>query len=227
MQIVTTIQPCDKKAVNGLKAPINDKWSKMSLQAKCDLISFHWKKLIFEAGRTPIVDDFVKAAFSTLREWLCQSQKRWLFLVGHCGTGKTLIARAVVNAYNHANYSPYGNNGENKFRITDAFSLFESLDVSKDNSAYDIFRTSPKLFIDDIGSEPPMAKIYGTDRNAVSEILQYRYAQNLPTIITSNLTIYSENGKSQIEEFYGARIIDRLREMSYVIGFSGESFRKR
>ncbi|MPR36581.1 ATPase [Salmonirosea aquatica] len=69
-------------------------------------------------------------------------------------------------------------------------------------------------FFDDLGDES-RAVSYGNERNVMEDILMERY-RSVPhhtTHVTSNLTL------DQLTEFYGGRLVDRLREMFNIIEF--------
>lgn len=53
----------------------------------------------------------------------------------------------------------------------------------------------------------------------VIAVISYRYEQQLPTIITFNLTT------QQISEVYGKRIGDRLKETTEIVPFLNGSYR--
>ena len=73
----------------------------------------------------------------------------------------------------------------------------------------------------DLGAET-VASYFGNRRNVIEEIIFNRYEANLPfhfTHFTTNL-----NAK-ELEDKYGARFRDRVREMCNVFNLTGESFR--
>jgi DNA replication protein DnaC len=76
---------------------------------------------------------------------------------------------------------------------------------------------------DDLGSESVPVKVWGTEKNLMSEILCTRYDNKLPsnaTHITTNLA------PSELEKLYGTRVRDRLKEMCNEITLTGKSRRK-
>lgn len=76
------------------------------------------------------------------------------------------------------------------------------------------------LAIEDLGNEPAERNDYGNITNPIVDLLEYRYDNQLYTVITTNLTPQQITGK------YGVRIADRFREMLDVVVFKGSSFRK-
>jgi DNA replication protein DnaC len=90
------------------------------------------------------------------------------------------------------------------------------------NRAKDQFgQTEYGLCLDEVGTEEIPAKHYGNSMNLFAEIIQMRYMNRVCTHMTSN-----KNPK-EMQELYGTRVYDRLREMFNIINFDGiDSFRK-
>jgi len=80
------------------------------------------------------------------------------------------------------------------------------------------------LCFDDIGNENVNVKNFGNDQNIMEEILTDRYNEwkktGMKTYGTSNLTA------AQIEDAYGLRVRDRIKEMMNFVTLTGESKRK-
>ncbi|WP_066633374.1 P-loop NTPase family protein [Labilibacter marinus] len=72
---------------------------------------------------------------------------------------------------------------------------------------------------DDLGTEDRLTGFYANKTNVMEKILLTRYDQfiqfKMKTFITTNFT------GEQIEEYYGARVRSRLREMVNVINYPG------
>jgi len=77
-------------------------------------------------------------------------------------------------------------------------------------------------FFDDLGAEP-LGKHMGNERNVIGEIIQLRYKKHPHhlTHFTSNLVI------DELEDFYGARVADRLREMCNIIEYPSTASSRR
>ncbi len=74
----------------------------------------------------------------------------------------------------------------------------------------------------DLGSESESSN-FGNKRNVIEEIIFNRYESKMPfwfTHFTTNLNA------EQLEQFYGERLRDRLREMCNVFLLENESWRK-
>ena len=83
----------------------------------------------------------------------------------------------------------------------------------------DLAKTECALCIEDMGREASEVMSYGNILSPVADIVEQRYADQLFTIITTNLT------PEQIKERYGGRVADRFREMLEVITFRHASYR--
>lgn len=76
---------------------------------------------------------------------------------------------------------------------------------------------------DDLGTEPPVTKYYGTDKAAMTEVILNRYDFLLPyasTHLTTNL------GAEDIKNRYGSRAADRMREMFNFIQYKSTRSRR-
>lgn len=72
---------------------------------------------------------------------------------------------------------------------------------------------------DDLGTENPGTKHFGNVKNVMTDILLNRYDSKMDkrsTHLTTNLNV------DEIEATYGTRVLDRMREMFNIIGFSAD-----
>lgn len=76
------------------------------------------------------------------------------------------------------------------------------------------------LLLDDLGCEPS-ARSFGVDYQPICDLICYRYAYQMPTIITTNL------GDEQLRAEYGERVWDRIIGSYDTIVFDRESYRRR
>lgn len=70
-----------------------------------------------------------------------------------------------------------------------------------------------------MGKEPTEQMQFGNVISPVVELLEYRYAQQLFTAITTNLS------PREIRDKYGNRVADRFNEQMHVITFQDHSYR--
>lgn len=181
-------------------------------------------------------------AIRAAAEWLTDTGRRpWLILGGGVGTGKTTMLLAVKrlaakaqNACRHsaesaswrgetelARFYRAGIYLHRKPWILPAQQLADWASNQEAASFFEAATIEQFLAIDDLGTEPSIVKVFGTERLPLVELMAARYDLQLPTILTTNL------GPEGIAERYGERIADRLREIADAIGFEGESFRGR
>lgn len=146
-----------------------------------------------------------------------ENPKFGIMLCGTCGNGKTTLLYAFQSALNLL--SDYQLWEERKgIMIVDAK---EVALYTKDLHRFQDLRSKDMLAIEDMGREPTEILDYGNVLSPVIDLLEYRYNQQLFTIITTNLTA------EEIKAKYKPRIADRFNEMLEVIIFGSRSFRKK
>ncbi|RUT78013.1 hypothetical protein [Ancylomarina longa] len=155
-----------------------------------------------------IIDGYKYAVDMDLEKFFKGNLNKGIRLFGEVGTGKIMILKILCEFMLHANkiiaqYSAcYVNN------------IFERRLTKKER-----LLVSP-LFIDDIGTEQPQINVFGTIKQPIYEILNQRYLdKRFLMFVTTNLS------PSQIEERYGDRVRNRLKEMFNVMSMQGESRR--
>ncbi|MBT2467799.1 ATP-binding protein [Streptomyces sp. ISL-66] len=148
----------------------------------------------------------------------------FLLLTGSFGTGKTHEAYGALRLIADAGPEKY------EFIAVTAPDMYALLRPggSERGTEYEVKRLKriPLLLIDDLGTE----KITEFTEEATYRLLNERYNESLPTIITSNLEADSRDEKGarqgpDLTTTLGARITDRLRQMTTVIGMDGPSRR--
>ena len=159
---------------------------------------------------------------------------------GNRGSGKTYISSAIINEFNkqrpvsEAHIHNILRERDNGLRredfsavhssckfITemDLYALYyENFNFSKVNSPMDEFKKCKKLLvIDDVGSSNyDKSKIQAMYHN----IFDYRYSENLPVIVTTNLN------KRELCDYIGDRAFDRLGAYSYFIDLTSPESRR-
>jgi DNA replication protein DnaC len=147
------------------------------------------------------------------------------------GTGKTTTAIAVLNEWLIAHY--LGSLKRNRqaqqtpayFLDVNAFQTDYNLaTMTNDDAAMGSIKATiqraqqaPFAVLDDIGVRSASEAF----RSYVHAIVNYRTANGLPTIFTSNLPI------EEMAVVFDARLYDRMRDMCAVLHFVGESKRGR
>jgi len=143
--------------------------------------------------------DAAKAKFMALSESLLSGNGFNIIACGGVGTGKTLLACALVDSICHR---------KNVKIITIMDLIRELKDTWKKGSDYsereiiDIYCNFDLLIIDEVGVQ------FGSDteRLFIFDIINGRYENMKPTVLLSNLSI------DLVKEVIGERVIDRLRD---------------
>ncbi len=168
-----------------------------------------------------------------------EKEKNGLILIGNRGSGKTYIACAIINEYNKKhplnesaieNFIKNIDNGfVNSFDICvsspckiikedELLRLYGRYDYRSDTSALDEFKCAQKLLIiDDLGS-------CNSDENKIKaayfNVIDYRYSQMLPTIITTNMNT------PELKKYLGERTYDRLNACCFTLSLTSDNSRR-
>jgi len=148
-------------------------------------------------GRIGIGDlqkDSLQAAFNLARDF-ANSPKGWLFIQGRFGSGKTHLAAAIANKC--------VSNGIPTLFLTvpdllDSLRFtFNDKDVSFEER-FDQIREAPLMILDDFGTQS--ATEWAKEK--LFQILNFRYVNNLPMVVTTNLALAEIDGRlrSRLEE---------------------------
>ncbi len=131
----------------------------------------------------------VEEAYKAARAFAQNPQNRWLVLLGGYGCGKTHLAAAIANEALQQHIPCL-------FTVVPDLldhlrSTFGPTSTIQYDELFEKVRTTPLLVLDDLGTEnaTPWAeeKLY--------QILNYRYNEPLPTVITTNRDIKSIDGR--------------------------------
>lgn len=147
------------------------------------------------------------------------------------GTGKTTTASALLNAWLASEYLYAMQTGGQPpqttayfLDVTELQTQYNLATMTKDEAGLTeigaiIKRTQTASFaiLDDIGTRSSTEAFTAY----IHAVVNYRTANGLPTIYTSNLPI------TEMEQIFDARIYDRMRDQCAVIHFEGESKRGR
>lgn len=166
-----------------------------------------------------------------IAEWMTSSTRRnSLILCGGVGSGKTTLIKAIARAIKLIKDAASRKKASSVNVPAEKMELYDSIikrpdltivnveDIVEDTDKY---RDIPFLAIDDLGCESTVHMEYGNKTTPLITLLFRRYDKKLPTIITTNLDI------KDIEEKYGTRLMDRMREDYDRLVFKNESYRIR
>ncbi len=89
------------------------------------------------------------------------------------------------------------------------------------NGMLDLLSEAHGLLIDDLGSESPVVKIYGSEIHPMEQVIKRRSDDQLPTIVTTNLTL-----EKIAEQYKSERMADVLAQYDKMIINNSKSFRR-
>lgn len=169
-----------------------------------------------ESGLTDVLNDYTFGKFSASQPWqrsaknaamsYASDPKGWFFIGGQSGSGKThlccAIARHIMESGKRLVYMPW---------CQDAPKL--KIGRYEDKKTIDLLeniKTAPVLYIDDLLKTPagPQGRQNPTNADVILafEIINHRYLQKLPTVISTEL--YPEE-LCAIDEALAGRIMER------------------
>ena len=158
-------------------------------------------------GESPLMSAKQTAAkYCKEFEQIRESRNNSLLLCGASGRGKTTLGMAVANNLIHrcvgVRYMPYRDEVTKlKQEITDDYNYTEHINRLK---------TAKVLFIDDMLK----GKITDSDVNIMYEIINYRYLERLPMIVSTEKT---PNELLSFDEAIGSRVLEMCK--GYVVAF--------
>ena len=159
----------------------------------------------------------------------------WLIMSGDYGLGKTHLALATARkavktfAKEYLKKHPHTLTyiGDSKIQFLSSSEMIQNIRDSYDSDNINEqelmsgYKNTPLIIIDDLGTE----KASEWQKEKMYMILDYRYRQLKPTIITTNL------GSGELKEQVSLRVMERMIEASndgkYLYKFRGKSYRRK
>ena len=190
-----------------------------SREQAIDLLTAAYRAEVAFRHRQYIDDEHTRAHIAALAEFLTgDTPKFGVMLCGSYGNGKSTLAYALRSATNLLNRCGEFGDGNTGIRLEDARDIAK-LYSDRDPKAYSALKRHERIIIEDMGKEPVEQMNYGNVISPVVELLEYRYNNQLFTVITTNLT------PKDIRAKYGNRIADRFNEMMQVMTFDNGTYR--
>lgn len=165
------------------------------------------------------VVDFIKKYINNPHEFY-----RGLYLTGNFGVGKTYLLGALANELSKRGFAPILINFSSfALEMRDAISSNDMLtELSK-------VKQADVLIIDDLGADTLTS---WTRDDVLGIILEYRMREELPTFITSNLTMetlekeyLTTNQRGESEPLKAKRIMERIKFLTEEISMIGSNHR--
>ena len=177
----------------------------------------------FGSAHTPT--RFLKASLSDFgpevgeRVGVALAKQRGLFIQGATGVGKTHLLCAVFAVLFRGNQTAYYLPVPDWLTaLRDTYQHRRSDDAPTEAAMLAAATSVDWLGLDDLGAEA----ITAWSRQVVFQLVNGRYLENRPIIVTSNLPM----NRLEAPEVYGSRVPSRLREMCDVIAVTGQDRRR-
>lgn len=154
-------------------------------------------------------DDCMKWVVDTCKAY-ARNPEGWLYLGGQSGCGKTHLAWAIFGKLIHGHYSP-----KIMLWIQDSAKIKAEVGGSEYDRMVERYQDADILIIDDLFNVKPS----DADIKLARTLLDIRYTNNLPTIITSEWMIEELN---DIDDAIAGRIVERCGQNLIQIGHSTE-----
>ena len=155
----------------------------------------------------------IREMIAYFRRTSLKKVKRGVYLQGDVGRGKTHLACAIFNNYV----------GQGRLRFIVVDDLIRKIKASfSEGVEFNIASVmeADLLVLDDLGAEKTTDFVEGELYN----IINFRYTNKLPTIITSNIPWNDLQNKYEMN---GRRIASRISEMCGSFNLNGQDYRRR
>lgn len=168
------------------------------------------KKLIVTEGNKHFITAlcYFLSRDSKFETELGYSLNKGLLIRGISGLGKTYLVRCAE---------------KNQYNPILTLSMLEITDQVKQEGEYFIELGKNKIiYLDDVGTEEPVVKHYGTNVSFFKNFIESYYLRNRTY---NKLMISTNNSFSELEEKYGFRVRSRAKDIFNVIDVTGTDMR--
>lgn len=180
-----------------------------------ETISKYYIEEVLKRGNGLVQSETLLEQIKTVVSWLNdKTAKSSLLICGGVGCGKSTMMNAIYRTIK--SYTKQTNGYIEDIKAVKAQNIME---VFVDGITKTHYYYAKWLFIDDLGCDSPIINNYGTKKTPMSDLLCERYNNQLPTIITTNLSF------EDIKKIYGERLSDRITEMCNKIIYKNKSYR--
>ncbi len=189
----------------------------MTKEQAVDSLTAAYRAEVEYRRRTFEDDEATRANIGQFAAFLTSDRSKFgVMFSGVCGNGKTTLLYAFQTLLNYLSDS-------GMFDEHTGITVIDAKEVilyAKDVKRFRELKERPRIAIEDMGREAVEVLDYGNVLNPVIDLLEYRYNEQLFTVITTNLV------PKEIRERYGSRIADRFNEMFDKVIFGNETYRK-
>ncbi len=175
------------------KCGVATKWKTARLESYCSdsersrRNTFETFSIVTNGTNNQKLIECVKAAKS-----FAQNPKGWLVIYGKRGNGKSHLSAAAYNRCK-ATSNPNAIFISMPDLVDSLKALFDKRAADEQHTTYDerlsVYKEIPVLFLDDLGAE----KVSEWSQSVLFSIMDYRYRNELPTMITSNLLLNDDD----------------------------------
>lgn len=165
--------------------------------------------------------------YTALVQYFTKRTDKGLYVAGEVGTGKTISMKIMQRMF--GGFSIISSRHlvrefmQSKVNGMDVLDAYGRNCFKKDANGNRNIKQPIQICIDDLGLDDVNSKLYGNQVNIFMEILLDRYEcwveYGMKTLITTNAS------PKMMEESYGLRVRERLREMCETITITGKSKR--
>ena len=145
-----------------------------------------------------------------LPKWKQTKKTKGILLMGPTSVGKTRIFQDLYHPATYGNYTLVSSND-----LVVKY-MKHGMDAFYENGMFDL---GDCKVIDDIGTEIS-ASNYGNKVDVIEMLILTLYQEKRPTHFTTNLNL------EELTQRYGQRVVERLKEMCYIIVLEDTKFRE-
>lgn len=192
----------NRDEINKVKLSMQEASPKILFPARLQISIPNPKQEIMDCLSTLIGKSVWLKEYDEVASWLGNNNGKGLLCIGNCGRGKTMLCyRIIPILLNHFMHK--------------CVCCYDAIDI---NTQIDEMKAKYLISVDDVGIESDYIH-YGVRRQPFAELVDVAEKRGNLLLLTTNLTT------DELLAKYGVRVIDRLRRITKVVHFIGESLR--